>query len=413
MNRSSLFKYSSLLLFLLLLTTIFSTPACGFSLDEIIQKDTEGLKTLTGVDGSSADMTNLQDELHKYTKNVDVWFMTMLVAFLMIFIKKFEWGVCLGTMLVTAGSFLSHAAIRQFVFGQPWNQDFLIMGIFCSITVVIGIGVFLGTIKSWQYLLAGILFAPAWIAVDWFMNSYLTGVIDPGGSMLVHMVAAYWGWGVILGLREKRAFDEPAETTTHSVSFVWLGSMFLFVLWPSFVTALVPSDMVTWGMATTYIAGLGSVVSAYLTCVALEKKVNPLVYTYAMLAGLVAIGSPMLSVGPWGALIIGLLSGVISVLCFIKLHPWICQKTGVLDVMGVHNLHGVLGVFGAIVGAIVAAGIINIISLIGVMIISLITGFVTGLILKVTRGKMTDDELFSDDAMFSGWIPEPIPKIKE
>ncbi len=397
MKPKLVFKYISLFFILLcLVQTVAPATASPYI-------------TPTGEEGLTQDTSMLQDEMHKFNKNMDVWFMLMLVAFLMLFIKKFEWGVCLATLLTLAGSFISHSAIRQFVLGQTWNQDFMIMGIFCAITVVIGIGVFLGTIKTWQYLLAGIMFAPAWIAVEWFMFTYLKGVVDPGGSMLVHMVAAYWGWGVLIGLQEKRSFEEPFNTTTHSVSFVWLASMLLFVLWPSFVTALLPGDQVTWGMITTYMAGLGSVVSAYLTCVALEKKVNPLVYTYALLAGMVSIGSPLISVGPWTALGIGLIAGIISVTCFVKLHPWLCEKTGVFDVMGVHNLHGVPGVWGAVAGAIFAAGFINIISLVGVIVISLVTGGITGIVLKATRGEMEQEELFSDNSIFLGWNPDPVP----
>lgn len=89
------------------------------------------------------------------------------------------------------------------------------------------------------------------------------------------MVAAYFGWGVILALQEKRTLNEPMNATTHSISFVWLGSMMLFVLYPSLVCALIPADMVSWGMSTCYMTGLGSVISAYFVCMALEKKVNP------------------------------------------------------------------------------------------------------------------------------------------
>ncbi|MCS3923693.1 ammonium transporter [Methanosalsum natronophilum] len=364
--------------------------------------------TPVGEQGLTEDTTHLHDELHKYHKNIDVWFMLMLVAFLMLFIKKFEWGICLATLLVLAGSFITHTAILQFVFGEPWSQDLMILSVFCSITVVIAIGVFLGTVKMWQYFLAGILFAPAWVGIDWFMFVFLEGVVDPGGSMLVHMVAAYWGWGVILALREKRAFDEPMDTTTHSISFVWLASMLLFVLWPSFVTALLPADLVNWGMFTAYMAGLGSIISAYFMCILLQKKVDPLVYTYALLAGLVAIGSPLVSVDPWTALGIGLIAGAVSVFCFVKVHPWLCKKTGVLDVMGVHNLHGVPGILGGIFGAIFAAGMVNLISVVGVLILSLITGAITGLILKATRGDMSDSMMFSDNADFLGWKPEPV-----
>lgn len=363
----------------------------------------------TGEAGLTEETTHLQDELHMYNKNMDVWFMLMLVAFLMLFIKKFEWGVCLAVLLVTAGSFVTYLAINQFVFGEfVWTQEWMIFGVFCAITVVIAIGVFLGTIKMWQYLLAGILFAPAWILADWWMFVYLDGVVDPGGSMLVHMVAAYWGWGVILTLREKRAFDVPVVITTHSVSFVWLAAMLLWVLWPSFVTALLPADQVTWGMATAYMAGLGSIITTYIFCMLWQKKVDPLVFTYAMLAGLVAIGSPLVSVDPWTAFGIGLAAGAISATCFIKLHPWLCNKLGVLDVMAVHNLHGVPGIFGAICGAVFAAGMVNIVSMIGIIVISLVTGGITGIILKLTRGDMEVGQLMSDGTDFLGWKAEPI-----
>jgi len=366
----------------------------------------EELKIPIGKPGSTADTNLLQDELHKWNKDMDVWFMLMLVAFLMLFIKKFEWGICLATLLVTAGSFITYTAIKEFMWGWAWNQEMVLMGVICSITVVIAIGVFLGTVKMWQYLLAGVLFAPAFVLIEWFMFTYLKGVVDPGGSMLVHMVAAYWGWGVILTLREKRAFDEPMNVTTHSVSFVWLASMLLWVLWPSFVTALLPGDQVNWGMFTCYMAGIGSIISAYIFCMIYEKKVNPLVYTYAMLCGPVAIGSPLLSVGPWGALLVGLIAGFISTTCFIYLQPRLCKAMGVLDVMGVHNLHGVGGWFGALVCAGIAAGSVNIISAVGVFVISLVTGMISGVILKGTRGRM--DVLFKDDTDFTLWHPEPL-----
>ena len=367
----------------------------------------EELRTQVGQEGSVTDMTLLQDELHKWHKDMDIWFMLMLVAFLMLFIKKFEWGICLAVLLVTAGSFLSYCAIKEFIFGWAWNQDMVLMGVICAITVVIAIGVYLGTVKMWQYLLSGVLFAPAFALVEWWMFEYLEGVVDPGGSMLVHMVAAYWGWGVILVLREKRAFNEPMNVTTHSISFVWLASMLLWVLWPSFVTALLPADQVHWGMVTCYMAGLGSIISAYVCCMIYEKKVNPLVYTYALLCGPVAVGSPLLAVGPWGALLVGIGAGIISVTSFIYLHPRLCKAMGVLDVMGVHNLHGVGGWFGAIVCAAIAAGGVNIVSAIGVFVISLGTGMITGMIIKATRGKMEDSDLFRDDKDFSMWHEEP------
>lgn len=347
------------------------------------------------------DETNLHDQF-QFGKNLDIWFMTMMIAFLMIFIRKFEWGVCLAVLLSAASSFAVYLGIQDFIFDEGlWSQALLIRGAICAITLVIAIGVFLGTVKMWQYLLIGVGFAFVYALVEWMMgNIEIFGAFsdDPGGSILVHMCAAYFGFGVALGIWDKRAFDEPMYTTTHSVSFVWLGSMLLWMLWPSFVTALVDPEMVTWGTITCFMAGTGSIISTYLLCVFLQGKVNPLVYAYAMLAGLVSIGAPLLMVGPWGALLIGLVAGVISTLSFIYLQQWLATKMGVVDVMGVHNLHGMGGWFGAIVAAVIMGSVVNVVMAVIVVIVTLVTGAVIGLICRFTRGQM--DEICSDEPDF-------------
>ncbi|MBP7086579.1 MAG: ammonium transporter [Methanomassiliicoccales archaeon] len=355
-----------------------------------------------------------------FNKNMDVWFMLMLVAFLMLFIRKFEWGVCLAVLLVTTTSFITYMFIDQFFLGkdidQVWNMSNMIMAVVCSITVVIGIGVFLGTVKMWQYLVAGVFFGVTFQLILWVLYTVIPDLglgtpVDPGGSMLVHMLAAYWGWGVILTLREKKAFNEPMYITKHSTSFVWLASMLLFVLWPSFVTGTLDNSAdITMGTITCYMAGIGSIISAYLVCQGIQKKVNPLVYTYALLAGPVAIGSPLLAwdmnVAPWAALALGLLAGAISALSFIYLHPWLCKKAGVLDVMGVHNLHGVGGWLGALTAAVVVSGALtaNVTAAVSVCLIGLGTGGVCGLVMKFTR---KEQEWFTDDTDF---IDNPAPK---
>jgi ammonium transporter Rh len=173
---------------------------------------------------------------------------------------------------------------------------------------------------------------------------------------------------------------------------------------------LLPANEVTWGMITAYMAGIGAIISTYIFSMLWERKVNPLVFTYAMLCGMVAIGSPLLSVGPWGALLIGFVAGALSTTAFIKLQPWLCRKMGVLDVMGVHNLHGLGGWFGAVVGAVLTAGIVNIYAAVGAFVIALVAGAITGVVLRVTRGKM--DKQFTDESDFLLWHPEPL-EMKE
>jgi ammonium transporter Rh len=346
---------------------------------------------------------NADLEMIKYSKNLDIWFMLFMVAFLMMFIKKFEWGVALGVVLSTAGSFLGYLFMYQFVMPELtgeaffWGQDVMLGAVICAITIVIGIGVFLGLCKMWQYLLVGLMFAPAYVLIEWFLGSSFFGLeaIDTGGSMLVHMVAAYFGIGVAIALRDKRSFDEPMYSTTHSVTFVWLGSLMLWMLWPSFVTGFLPAEETTWGMITCYMAGLGSMISAYFVCLIMEKKVNPLVYAYALLAGPVAIGSPLLLLGPWGALLLGILAGVLTTLCFYYLQPRLSKAMGNLDMMGVHNLHGMSGWLGALVVCVITLSIDNLFYAVMTAVLAVGTGVITGLVVRYTRGEMpiiADDE---------------------
>ncbi|MDR1472818.1 MAG: hypothetical protein LBS75_09875 [Synergistaceae bacterium] len=365
-----------------------------------------------------SDVAALQDYLRLF-KNMDIWFMLMLVAFLMIFIRKFEWSTCLAVLLSAVSSMVTYIFLCQKVKGMSpealfGTQDTMIAGVVCAITVVIAIGVFLGTVKTWQYLVAGVLFSPAFMFLEFILWEWLPGVTqgtvtDPGGGILVHLFAAYWGLGVAIGVREKRAFDEPMLTSKHSVSFVWLAAMVLFVLWPSFVTSLLPLEQNTMASINCYFSGFGSIVTAYITCAAVSKthRVNPLVYTYAMLAGPVASSSTLLLATPWASLLIGAAAGTLSALSFTYLNAWLCGKIKALDVMGVHNLHGVGGWISLLTGAMLAGSIVNVWAGIITAALGIVAGIVTGLVLLATRGDMPLEKLFNDDDVFEGFNPDP------
>jgi len=363
-----------------------------------------------------ADLPGGAVDAAKFSRNQNIWFMLMLVAFLMLFIRKFEWGICLATVLSASSSFLAYMAIQEFIIGQSpaevWSQNVMIGGVTCAITLVIAIGVFIGTIPSWLYLLAGVFFAPAYAFLEYLLFEGLPAalggpVTDPGGGILVHLFAAYWGLGVALAIREKRAFDEPMHTSKHSLSLAWLAAMLLFILWPSFVTALTTLEETTPVMANCYMSGLGSMISAYLTCRLMSRsgKINPLVFIYAMLAGPVGSSSSLLLAGPWQSLLIGLIAGALSALAFIRLQGWLNKKLGVVDIMGVHQLHGVGGWVSLVSGAVFAASAVNILAGAATLAWGLLAGLGSGLILRSLRGSM--EVILSDEAEFEGYNPDP------
>lgn len=339
-------------------------------------------------------------DMWQYKRTLDIFFMYMLVAFLMLFVKRMEWIVCLATMVTLSLSLPWYAFLKTIVFAgvfesapgyAEWNVDFLAVAIVMSITLVIAIGVPLGQVKHSGYVIMAIIFPFAFLATEWLMFFKLEGVMDTGGSILVHALAAYFGWGMILTIRHKGALTAPMDITTHSVSFVWLAAMLLFVLWPSFITVLVAPEDTIHTLITTYMAGFGSALASYLVLWLIDKKVDPLIYTYAMLCGLVAIGSTADLVGPWTGFVIGVAAGIISCLCFKYLQPITEKVFGVKDMMGVHNLHGVGGVFGALVCAVMFAGVVQIWALLGTIVIGLVLGGVTGLLCRARPALEVDD----------------------
>ena len=361
-----------------------------------------GLLLSTGV-ASAEGVEEGTAQLFQFHRGQDVAFMLMLVAFLMMFIRRYEWGVALATLLVLVTSWPLYVLVHTELLGNALDIEAVILGLFASITLVIAIGVFLGHISTPLYVLVGVLFVPAYMLNEWFLFTALDGVLDSGGSILVHMFAAYWGWGVILTLRNQAVRDEPMQTSVHSVSFVWLASMLLFVLWPSFVTALLPPEEIIPAMINTYLALMASTLVTYVLLVVLKRTIDPLVFTYAILAGGVAIGATVDLATPWQAWIIGFVGGAASTLSFVYLNDRLGKATGVLDSMGVHNLHGIPGIIGGLAPLlVVGAGGVQILAVGGTLVLALVTGAVTGLILRLFKrpAVMLDDaESFPVDGM--------------
>ena len=76
----------------------------------------------------------------------------------------------------------------------------------------------------------------------------------------------------------------------------------------------------------------------------------------ATLAGGVAVGSSAdLVIGPYAALIIGLVAGMLSVIGYVYIQPYLEKKFKIHDTCGVHNLHGMPGIIGGLSGFISAS----------------------------------------------------------
>jgi ammonium transporter Rh len=135
-----------------------------------------------------------------------------------------------------------------------------------------------------------------------------------------------------------------------------VGTLFLWMFWPSFNGALAPSVTQERVFINTVLALTGSCIGAFIWSQFKRRKLSMVDVQNATLAGGVAVGSAAdLSIDPWAAILVGLVSSAVSVWGYTVLQPWLEHKFHLHDTCGVHNLHGMPGIIGGISGAIAAA----------------------------------------------------------
>lgn len=150
--------------------------------------------------------------------------------------------------------------------------------------------------------------------------------------------------------------DEGASYTSDI--FAMVGSIFLWIFWPSFNGALVDADQQERAILHTYLSLAACTVTTFAISglVHKEKKFDMVHVQNSTLAGGVAVGSCVnLILRPWGAVLIGFTASIISVLGYAFLTPALFKNMRLADTCGVHNLHGMPAVFSAVVSAIYAA----------------------------------------------------------
>ena len=181
-------------------------------------------------------------------------------------------------------------------------------------------------------------------------------VNDMGGSMFVHTFGAYFGIGASFFFQPKRAIKDESGKCVGSYNselIAMVGTIFLWMYWPSFNGALASGSFQQRVIINTVLSISASCITACAFSRYMMSALDMEVVLNATLAGGVAIGTSCdMFASPAVALIIGSLAGIVSAFGFLKLGPYLQEKIGLHDTCGVHNLHGIPGIMGAICGSI-------------------------------------------------------------
>jgi ammonium transporter Rh len=344
-----------------------------------------------GEDGMSS-ILNVQ----KYDRAIHIMAMLLVgFGFLMVFLKKYGRSALTATFLLVSIAIPIYMLINNpRLLGETPTIiiDELILAEFAAASLLICAGAVLGRLKMPQYLVLGALFVPCYMLNEWIILGNGFGLIpigkfaDTGGSIIIHAFGALFGLGVAMTMTTSKELVATIETHDTGDRFSMLGSMVLWLFWPSFCSALVPAEQVPRTAVNVILALCGATLATYVTTVSLRRKISLSDIANASLAGGVAIGSTCDHATLAQAIMIGLLAGSLSTFGFAVLLPWFQRKIKKIDTCGVMYLHGLPGLMGGLAAMFVVKGLSNSNQMEGIGItvaLSLVAGYIVGKIVAV------------------------------
>eukprot|EP01113_Clastostelium_recurvatum_P037473 TRINITY_DN5486_c0_g1_i2.p1 TRINITY_DN5486_c0_g1~~TRINITY_DN5486_c0_g1_i2.p1 ORF type:complete len:607 (-),score=150.24 TRINITY_DN5486_c0_g1_i2:13-1812(-) len=304
----------------------------------------------------------------------DVSFMLYIgFGFLMTFLRRYGFGSVGFTFLMSAfcveWGLLCVGVAKLIASNGPYtsihlNVAGMIDGDFAAAAFLISFGALIGKASPTQ-----LIFMAFWEVVFYSFNFLVCqlklGLVDIGGSLIIHTFGAFFGLSATIFMSPK-----VTDSTMHrhkasrytSDMFAMIGTVFLWLLWPSFNAALAPPFSQPRAIMNTILSLVGSCVATFVWSQVLRGHKHRQVVGHfdmvdiqnATVAGGVAVGGAAdLVLGPGGSLLLGLAAGTISTLGFCYVSPWVEKKFGLQDTCGILNLHGMPGVLGGIASAVV------------------------------------------------------------
>lgn len=289
-------------------------------------------------------------------------------GFLMTFLKLGKWTAVSLNWLVGCFAF-QFGVVALWFWHQVFTADddegwkilrmditWIIRGDFIAATCLVTMGAVVGKLNMAQYLfLAAVEVAVATLSQA--ICDKLLGVLDIGSTYYVHTFGAYFGLACVWAMRKyhRNVHDHENNSASYiSNSFSMLGTIFLFMYWPSFNSALGSGAGSIRAIINTVLSLSSSVIAVFLVSIffhdgylKMETVLN------ACIAGGVVIGSSAdLFESPYICMICGAAGGLLASFGVAFVEEFIADKFGIYDTCGVNNLHGMPGILGCFLSAI-------------------------------------------------------------
>ena len=253
--------------------------------------------------------------------------------------KLFLRGVGPGTL---AATFSEGVALPEYVFAG-------FQATFAGITGALVVGAFAERVK----FAAVLLFSVIWFSLGylplahmvWASGGFLfeKGALDFAGGTVVHINAGVAGLVGAWFVGKRLGYGQTA-LKPHNVTLTFVGASLLWVGWFGFNAGsnLEANAGAALAFLNTLLATAAAVLGWSLTERIVKGKSSALGVASGMVAGLVAITPACGTVGPFGAIALGFIAGIVCVWGVTGLKK-LLNADDSLDVFGVHGLGGIVG----------------------------------------------------------------------
>ncbi|XP_042367068.1 ammonium transporter Rh type B-like [Plectropomus leopardus] len=226
---------------------------------------------------------------------------------------------------------------------------------FACAVVLISFGAVLGKTSPVQLLVMALLEVPVFAVTEWAVLKYIR-INDAGGTILIHLFACYFGLGVTFVLYRPSLNEGHSKEITSYQSDILsvMGTLFLWVFWPSFNSALTfKGDDQHRAILHTFIGLSSSTITAFALSAVFNKrgKLTMADVQNVTLAGGVTVGASVdMMISPVAAYALGVMGCTACFFGYKYLTPFMARRMRIQDQCGIHNLHGLTGLISSTAG---------------------------------------------------------------
>lgn len=197
-------------------------------------------------------------------------------GYLMTFLRRFGYSA-VGNTLLQSAIVLQWAVIMRGIWRVnnakiPLDMESLLGAEFSAVTYLISLGALLGKTSLIQNAIIGIV-ETALGAGNEYLGVAVLQAVDPGGSIFLHTFGAYFGLALAFALHRKDHVSHRNEGSSYTSDvFAMIGTLFLWLYWPSFNAATVQGAERHRAVINTYLALTASCLTAFAASSCLDGR---------------------------------------------------------------------------------------------------------------------------------------------